>query len=110
VELSLWTKYNLEAGYDFVYVDYSTDGGNTWSDTSQALLTFNGYQNSWKQYTVDIPALENQRYAAIRFHLVSDSGVYADGIYLDDIQMTYQPFTCFYGTYPSAYLPFVFTQ
>ena len=38
VELSGWFKYALETGYDYVYVEYSLNGGNTWNNTPPGKL------------------------------------------------------------------------
>lgn len=103
--LSFWIKYNLEAGYDFVYLDYSLDGGATWSDASQALAAFNGYQD-WHQVTIDASILENQPNVAIRFHLISDGGVTNDGIFIDDLVVSYQPYLCLYG-WDQMYFPLI---
>jgi hypothetical protein len=91
VQLSGWYKYALEAGYDFVYVEYSLDGGTTWNPTP--LTSFNGTAD-WHQVTLDAAVLDNQPNVALRFHLVSDPGVTEDGIYIADIALSYQPFTC----------------
>ena len=108
-QLSLWTRYALEPGYDFVYLDYSLDGGSTWSQPNQALITFNGYQTTWKQYIVDASLLDGQANVALRFHLVSDAGVEEDGIYLDDIVLTYEPYMCLYNM-DLFYLPLIYND
>jgi hypothetical protein len=105
-QLSLWAKYFLEPGYDFVYLDYSLDGGSTWSQPNQALLAFNGFQTTWKQFIVDASLLDGEPNVALRFHMVSDSGVEEDGIYLDDIVLTYEPFICLYNI-NLFYLPLI---
>jgi hypothetical protein len=96
VQISGWFTYALEAGYDYVYLDYSLDGGLTWSGDSQALVIFNGYQSNWTQRTVNAPMLDEQENIALRFRLVSDSGVNDEGIFIDDIVMSYEPYQCAY--------------
>ncbi len=32
VQLSTWLKYSLESGYDYLWVEYSLNGGSTWND------------------------------------------------------------------------------
>ncbi len=68
-ELSGWFKFGLETGYDYVYVEYSLNGGNTWSGTP--LATFNGFQD-WHHVVIDAAALDNQPNVALRFHFISE--------------------------------------
>ena len=100
VQLNAWFKYALEAGYDYAYVEYSLDGGTTWNPTP--LATFNGIQSSWQQLTLDAPMLDNQANVALRFRLKSDGGVVFDGIYVDDVSLSYQPYVCDYTPVPNA--------
>ena len=97
VEVSGWFKYALEAGYDYVYLEYSLDGGSTWN-TQNPLMVFNGHLDIWQQTTVDASVLDNQPNVALRFHLVTDPGVVYDGIYIDDISISYEPYDCPYIT------------
>jgi hypothetical protein len=107
LRLSFWTRYALEPGWDYVFLDYSTNGGSTWSTTSQALATLNGLQTSWEQVVTDIPDLQNQSSLAFRFRLVTDTAVTEDGVYLDDIIVSYEPYTCEYGMERSVVFPLV---
>jgi hypothetical protein len=100
VQVSAWFKYALEAGYDYAFVEYSLDGGATWNPTP--LATFNGFQSSWQQVTMDAPMLDNQANVALRFRLKSDGGVVYDGIYVDDVTLSYQPYVCNYTPVPNA--------
>lgn len=108
LRLSFWTRYELEPGYDYVFLDYSTDGGTTWSSDSQALATLNGIQTDWQQIIVDIPALQDKSSLNFRFRLVTDSSVTYDGVYVDDIVISFEPYTCDYGMELSNFLPVVF--
>ncbi len=99
VEVSGWFKYALETGYDYVYVEYSLNGGGTWNPTP--LTSFYGFQD-WNQVTVDASVLDNQPNVALRFHLVSDQGVTEDGIYVDDVAVSYEPYECTYTPTPNA--------
>ena len=98
VQISAWIKFDLELGFDFVYPEYSTDGGTTWT----SLDSFTGLQSTWMQINYDVPALDNQASVRLRFNLQSDGGVTADGIYIDDIAMSYEPYICEGPTAPSA--------
>jgi carboxypeptidase T len=84
VELSFWQKYDTEANYDFASVEYSIDGGATWTSAA----TFSGKSLEWSHVSLSIPGLDGQPKGRIRFRLTSDGAVNADGWYLDDIQLS----------------------
>jgi Carboxypeptidase regulatory-like domain len=107
LRLSFWTRYSLETGWDYVFLDYSTNGGATWSSSSQALATLTGIHTNWEQVAMDIPDLQNNSNLAFRFRLVTDTSVAEDGIYLDDISLSYQPYACIYGLDHFIYIPLV---
>jgi len=85
VFLSFWHRYATEAGYDFCYVEVSSNNGTSWQQVS----SYNGNMTTWTQQTFDIT-----QYAAgstqmkVRFRLTSDGGVVGDGWYVDDIKLT----------------------
>jgi hypothetical protein len=96
VELSGWYKWELETGYDYVYLDYSLNGGITWSGNNEALTVFNGFQEEWTEVVVDASILDGAPNVALRWRLVSDGGVVEDGIHLDDLVLSYEPYQCTY--------------
>ena len=74
--------YDLESGYDYAYVEISTDGGATWSTTA----SYNGIQTtSWENVELDISDLDHIANARIRFRIETDSSVTEDGWHIDDI-------------------------
>lgn len=82
--LELWQRFNLESGYDYGYVEISTDGGSSWS----AVATVNGSSNrQWQRLQVAIPQLAGVTTARIRFRLTTDGSVTRDGWYVDDISL-----------------------
>jgi hypothetical protein len=85
VFLSFWHKYTTEAGYDFCYVEVSSNNGTTW----QNVATYNGTLSTWTQVSLDITsqaaATANLRF---RFRLTSDGSLQYDGWYVDDIKLT----------------------
>jgi PKD repeat protein len=83
VSLSFWHKYVTESGYDYCHVEYSTNGGGTWTE----LISYNGTLSTWTQVTLDVPQLAYQANARIRFHFTSDVSVVYDGWHIDDIQV-----------------------
>ena len=92
VGVSGFFTYALEAGFDYAYLEYSTDGGTTYNATP--LATFNGVEANWVQTSVSAAALDNQANARLRLRFLSDSGVVLDGIYVDDFNVSYQPIVC----------------
>jgi hypothetical protein len=92
VGVSGFFKYALEAGFDYGYLEYSTDGGTTYNATP--LATFNGVEANWVQTSVSATALDNQANARLRLRFLSDSGVVLDGIDVDDFNVSYQPLVC----------------
>ena len=83
VELSYWERHAVESGYDFCHVEYSTDGGSSWTQ----IASYTGTQNTWQQATFQLPALAGEAQARIRFRLTSDISVTADGCYVDDVEL-----------------------
>jgi murein tripeptide amidase MpaA len=84
--LSFWTRYATEADYDFCYVEASTDGTN-W----QTLAGYNGSQTTWVQKTIPLDAYVGQSQVWLRWRFQSDSGVTADGWYIDDVAVSAFP-------------------
>lgn len=78
--LSFWTRYQLEAGYDYGYVEASSDGIN-W----QNLLAVNGTQTAWQERSVSLAAYAGQPAVRLRFRLQTDYSVNYDGWYIDDV-------------------------
>lgn len=92
LRLSAWYRYALEPGYDYVYLEYSLDGGATWS--SQPLLSFTGSRNNWVFREVDASVLDGRSNIALRYRLVSDSSLNYDGFYVDDIALSHELYGC----------------
>jgi hypothetical protein len=81
-EFECWNWYNLESGYDYGYIELSTDGGSTWSP----LTSFNGVSGTWVQYStvLDYPVGTQVN---IRFRLDTDYSVTREGWYVDEIRV-----------------------
>ena len=92
ITVSAYFQYDLETGYDFAYLEYSTDGGTTYNPTP--LAEFNGTQLNWTQTVVDAAGLDDQANARLRIRAYSDGGVVADGVYVDDVDVSYLPIYC----------------
>jgi phage terminase large subunit-like protein len=85
VFLSFWHRYATEAGYDFCYVEVSSNNGTSW----QQAASYNGNMTAWTQVTLDITAYANaSTQLKLRFRLTSDQNTVADGWYIDDVKLT----------------------
>jgi len=94
--LNFWTKWDIEAGYDYVEVMASNDGGNSWTplcgnytkpgsqDMGNPL--YDGLQSTWVPEEMSLNDYIGGT-IKIRFQLVSDQGVNYDGFYFDDLSV-----------------------
>lgn len=85
-EVSFWAIYSIETGFDYMYVDVSTNGGTSWVN----IATFNGEGNlsPWIQYTYSLGGFVGSADVRVRFRFVTDVGYNVDGMYIDDFQIT----------------------
>jgi len=106
--LSFWARYNVEADWDGVIMEISTNGGATWADlppdggypSSLSATQGNGCgyppsQGAFNGSSGGIFLLRNRGLAAfagqnamIRWRFTSDGGAEEEGFYLDDVQIT----------------------
>ncbi len=77
--LEFWTKYDLENGFDYVYMYISSDGGSTWN----LLHTFNGEGVDWYAFETSLGGYAGQS-VNFKFTLISDGAYQVDGMYIDD--------------------------
>ncbi|MBI2912004.1 MAG: immune inhibitor A, partial [Chloroflexi bacterium] len=100
--LTFWTWYDIEQGYDWAYVEVSTDGGRTWDVLAGGHATTedpigNSYgpaytgssgapQRGWVQEAIDLSPFTGQR-IQVRFEYVTDEAVNLRGLFLDDIAL-----------------------
>ncbi|MGZ3772807.1 MAG: S8 family serine peptidase [Pseudobdellovibrionaceae bacterium] len=81
--LSFKSKFEFEPGYDFGYVELSTDDGQSWKQLAQ----FNGAQ-TWTEYTYALESfLDKSASILIRFRVKSDATHSMDGWYLSQISV-----------------------
>ena len=112
--LSFWTWYDIEPGWDFGFVQVSTDGGATWKSlplqgtTSSAdpgamptivanLPGFTGKSGGWVQKTYDLKDYLG-RDILLQFRYMTDWGTTMAGFYVDDISVTTNEGTLFLDT------------
>lgn len=98
-QLSFWTKYELESGWDYGQVSIKTETDNLWiavggdysvegsgSFQPAGKPVYAGSQYEWIKEIIDLTIFEDER-IKIKFQLKSDGAVEMDGWYVDDIQI-----------------------
>ncbi len=97
--LSLKSRYDIEADFDYLYVQASTDGGATWTSLDGTVNgaafpkdgsgapALTGTQNNWVDVSVPLTSIVGKA-AKIRFRYVTDGGVAPAGFFADDISVT----------------------
>jgi len=97
--ISFYAKWNVEADYDYVQFEVSTNNGATWEPqcglytrsgvSDQGVLgqpIYDGTQNPWIREFIDLSDYIGET-IQVRFQLVSDGGVNEDGFYFDDFNL-----------------------
>lgn len=86
VYLSWYQKFALETGYDFGFVDVSSNNGTSWS----RIASFNGLDSStWKLQSFNIsPYVGSSTNMLVRFRDSCDTNLNWDGWYVDNINVT----------------------
>jgi PKD repeat protein len=103
-KISFYAKWSLEANYDFVQFQVSTDGGNTWigqcgnytvlgvsggvQPIDQPL--YEGTKTNWVLEEINLSEYLGQQ-IKVRFLLGTDGGTTADGFYFDDFKVYVNP-------------------
>jgi immune inhibitor A len=101
--LSFSTFYDIEEGWDFGFVQASTDGGETWTSLVGTTTTdqhdpdcffieempgYTGFSGDWLDEEVDLSAYAGQSSVLLRFRYETDPYTLGYGWYLDDIAIT----------------------
>ncbi len=96
--ISFYTRYNTEAGWDYVQLEISTDDGASWQPQCSNLTTtgnsnqaegeplYQGVLNDWTFEEINLSEYLGETITA-RFQLVTDGAVTRDGFYFDDLQI-----------------------
>jgi carboxypeptidase T len=96
--LSFYAKWAIEAGWDYVQVEVSTNNGASWepqcgkytkpgnSEQDLNKPLYDGFQSTWVLEEIDLSHYLGQN-IKIRFQIVSDGWVNEDGFYFDDLKV-----------------------
>ena len=99
-EINFDAKWNIESGYDYVQLEISVDGGNSWIPqcgkyTNKGIEThdyaldeplYDGNQSEWVNESVLLTDYLDQE-ISIRFKLYTDGGLRRDGFYYDNFEI-----------------------
>ncbi len=113
-QLNFWHKYQIEPGFDFAYVEISTDGGTTfptvlatysgtsadpWTGSkgtptkkeSKRIIENQSKSAPWIREQIDLSTYSGESNVIIRFRLVTDNSIVWDGWYIDDVAIADRP-------------------
>ncbi|NTU70899.1 MAG: hypothetical protein HGB10_03645 [Coriobacteriia bacterium] len=94
--LDFKTLYDIELGWDYGYVQVSTDSGQTWTPLANGMTTnenpsgqnigngITGVSDGWVDARFDLAAYAGQS-IQLRFDYVTDAYTYGEGWYIDSI-------------------------
>ena len=94
--LEFWAWFDIEEGWDYVYVQASGDGGRTWRLLAGDHTTtddpvgnsygpgYTGSSGGWVRERVDLTPYAGGK-VLVRFEYVTDDAVYLDGLLIDDL-------------------------
>ena len=101
-QITFYAKWNIEADYDYVQFQVSTDGGSTWigqcgnytnagtsangSVQPNNQPVYDGVMSSWVMEEINLSDYLGQ-IIKVRFQLRSDGGTRKDGFYFDDFNI-----------------------
>jgi len=83
-DISFWAKYDIEKGFDYMYLEVSPDGGSTWNN----IATYDDTLSVWTQFNYSLGGYVGNSNVKIRYRFASDGGLNLDGMYIDDIIIT----------------------
>ena len=99
-DMSFWAKWEIEANWDYVQVEVSTDGGNSWTpqcgkytnegvpdqNAANGEPLYDGFQTSWVKEEINLSDYLGMS-ILVRFNIVADQAVREDGYYFDDFKI-----------------------
>lgn len=89
--------YDIEAGYDYLYAEYSTNGGATWTQLGAPVDGTS--RGRWATLRYSVPGGQP---VLFRFRYQTDGGVHLPGAFLDDITIKNGPTTLLFDDVESG--------
>lgn len=83
-KINWWQYVDTESKFDNLWVDFSNDNGQTWTNTYNS----SGYDGNWTQQEIGLDASNFVSTFKIRFRFTSDYSVTSQGVLLDDLSIT----------------------
>jgi hypothetical protein len=87
-EVSFYYRGIIQSDFDFLYFEYSTDGGSGWEQFPNPI---SGSFFNYTEYTASLSGLGGQPDVRLRFHLVTNNAGRREGIFIDDFEITLGP-------------------
>ncbi len=86
VAVTFWSKYRIQPVKAYGYIEFSTDGGETFQRYSKGIT---GIRPSWGKFEVPLAELAGQDSVMMRFRFETDStgATTYDGWMIDDVQV-----------------------
>ena len=98
--MSFWAKWEIEENWDYVQVEVSNDGGNTWTpqcgkytnlgvadqNAADGEPLYDGFQTTWVKEEIDLSDYLGST-IIVRFKIVSDQYVNDEGYFFDDFEI-----------------------
>lgn len=81
IELRFYHTYATESGWDYIIVEYSADGGTSWTEAAR----WDGSNLAWNEVVLQLPDLDGAAQAKVRFRIDTDVNTTDDGWHVDDI-------------------------
>jgi hypothetical protein len=97
ITMNYWAWYDIEKGYDYLYLTATTDG-KTWEILNPTGCTtdnptganfscgYSGKSGGWVEENVDLSAFAGKK-VKLQFEYLTDSAVEGDGFLIDDISI-----------------------
>lgn len=82
-EISFWTRYRIESGYDYAYLEISNNG-TEW----ETIDSYTGNLLNWTLKSYSLDDYIGASNVIIRFRFYSDTYVQDQGINIDDLEIT----------------------
>lgn len=86
IQLSFYHYYNLQSGYDNVYIEGSTDNGNTWIAIGNSIT---GTNNQFTEAAHSLEQFAGAGSFLLRFRISTNGSTTRDGWYVDDLTITF---------------------